>query len=70
MMASGAFVATLCGRQWTVRDVRGETVAWIAPAGGAVWTISTWGPFSGGTHGYVTPRDAFDAVCVSMAGSR
>lgn len=65
-MASGSLIATLSGSQWTVRDAAGNTQAWISPASRDLWIVSAWGPFSRGTYGFSTGREAFEAVCEEL----
>ncbi len=60
VMTSERLVAELRGRQWVVRTVVGETVAWISPAGGA-WSVSVFdGPAPAGR--FTDPRDALEAL--------
>lgn len=66
-MSAGDMIAELRGRQWVVRDARGETVAWISPAAGT-WSVSLFDASRGSAPGpFLDVRSALDAVARFLA---
>lgn len=49
-MSTGTLTAGHCGRQWTVHDDAGSTVAWLAPVAGR-WYVSYFGVRNGEAPG-------------------